>query len=129
MVKKNEGFTLIELTIIVLIIGILAGLAVPRFMNASTRSKQAEAQGILKQIYTLERTYFQEFGIYTNDISALEIEILPNARYAYSITTDALTFIATAYAAEPGLDSDPAPDTWIIDNRGEMKCISDDSKL
>lgn len=129
MLKTEKGFTLIELTIIALIISILAGLAIPRFMNCSTRSKQAEAQGILKQIYTMERAYFQEHGVYTNDISALEIEILPDGRYAYSITANTLTFIATAYAAEPGLDSDPAPDTWIIDDHGELKCISDDTKL
>jgi prepilin-type N-terminal cleavage/methylation domain-containing protein len=129
MLKTEKGFTLIELTIIVLIISILAMLALPRFINASTRSKQSEAQGILKQIYTLERAYFQEHGNYTDDFSVLEIEILPNTRYAYSIIINDLTFIATAYAAEPGLDSDPAPDTWTIDNRGELKCISDDTKL
>jgi type IV pilus assembly protein PilE len=129
MLRKEKGFTLIELTIIALIISILAMLAIPKFMSASSRTKQAEAQGILKQIYTLERAYFQEHGAYTDDISMLEIEISPDGRYTYSIATAELTFIATAYCANPGLDSDPAPDTWTIDDHGDLKCISDDTKL
>lgn len=46
--EKSTGFTLIELMIIVVIIGVLASLAIPRFMKATTRSKQTEAKMILK---------------------------------------------------------------------------------
>ncbi|MCK4273212.1 prepilin-type N-terminal cleavage/methylation domain-containing protein, partial [bacterium] len=40
---NRRGFTLIELMIVVVIIGILAALAIPRFMQATTKSKQSEA--------------------------------------------------------------------------------------
>jgi type II secretion system protein G len=61
---SRKGFTLIELMIVVVIIGILAALAIPRFMQATTKSKQTEAKQLLKQIYTMERAYRQENGTY-----------------------------------------------------------------
>jgi prepilin-type N-terminal cleavage/methylation domain-containing protein len=60
--RNRKGFTLIELMIVVVIIGILAAIAIPKFNQASARAKEKEADGILKQIYTLQNTYFAEHG-------------------------------------------------------------------
>jgi prepilin-type N-terminal cleavage/methylation domain-containing protein len=59
MKNGNKGFTILEIMIAVIIVGVLATLAIPRFMNSSIGAKQTEAQGILKQIYTLENGYFR----------------------------------------------------------------------
>jgi len=68
---KEGGFTLIELMIVVVIIGILASLAIPRFMSATTKQKQNEAKLILKQLYVNQRVYRQEnIGYWGNGISA-----------------------------------------------------------
>ena len=61
---NRKGFTLIELMIVVVIIGILAALAIPRFMATSGKAKKSEAKTILKQLYQLERAYFQEHDAY-----------------------------------------------------------------
>ena len=64
MRKGKKGFPLIELMIVVVIIGILAALAIPRFMRATTKSKQSEAKMILKQIYVMQHAYRQEYDSY-----------------------------------------------------------------
>ena len=60
----SKGFTLIELMIVVVIIGILAAMAIPRFMRTTTKTKQSEAKLILKQIYTMQRAYRQMYDTY-----------------------------------------------------------------
>lgn len=135
---SNKGFTLIELMIVVVIVGILAALAIPRFMRAATKSKQSEAREILKQVYTMERAYFVENETYClNGVTAsgaaplafasLAIEIMPPARYTYVITMAAPNqFTCTATA---NLDDDATVDTWIIDQSGVLQNTIDDSVI
>jgi len=61
---KRKGFTLIELMIVVVIIGLLAALAIPRFMRAAKKSKLAERKEVLKSIWTAGMSYYEEFGEY-----------------------------------------------------------------
>jgi len=126
MLRNNKGFTLIELSLAVLIVSILAAMGVPRFMNTTSAAKQTEAKGILKQIYTMEMTYFEEFNTYTDDITELDVEFMDNTRYDYSIELTGNTFTATAEASDPGIDDDPTPDIWTVDATGFIVCVSND---
>jgi len=101
---NRKGFTLIELMIVVVIIGILAALAIPRFMQTSGKAKKSEAKTVLKQLYQLERAYFQEHDAYVAgaNTAALVATNLgfdnpgADARYDYSVVVLGATFTATA---------------------------------
>ena len=136
LMTNRRGFTLIELMIVVVIIGILAALAMPRFMAANTRSKQSEAKQILKQIYNMQRAYRQEYNTYWgNGLSAsaaaplaftrIYVEVTGNARYTYSIVAAANTFTCTATSGI--LDDDAPLDVWTVDDEGNLVVTSDDA--
>ena len=69
--RRQSGFTLIELMIVVVIIGILAAMAIPRFKVSSHKSKEKEADVLLKQVYTLQQTYYAQTGSFAQDAAAL----------------------------------------------------------
>lgn len=61
--KAEEGFTLIELMIVVAIIGILAAVAIPAFMKYIKKSKTSEARQFVKKIYDGARSYYMDRGV------------------------------------------------------------------
>ena len=138
MQRGEKGFTLIELMIVVVIIGILAALAIPRFMRATTKSKQSEARQILKQVYSMQRAYRQEYNAYwvpagpasavpaqQGAFARIGVDIMPNARYTFTMVAAANTFTCTATSGI--LDDDPAVDVWTINEQGDLQVTTDDA--
>ena len=73
MKHRNGGFTLLELLIVVIIVGILAGVALPQFNRMTRRARLAEAQSMIGAILSAEMLYYQEnttFRAFADNASA-----------------------------------------------------------
>ncbi len=60
--KEEEGFTLVELIVVVMIIGILSSIAIPSFMNAGDKAKQNEVSMLLASYVKAAQAFFAEYG-------------------------------------------------------------------
>ena len=73
MIQNNrKGFTLIELLIVVVIIGILAAVAIPKFANTKEKAYVASMKSDLKNLVTVEESYFADKSTYgaNTDVNA-----------------------------------------------------------
>ncbi len=73
--KDIKGFTLLELLVVVLIIGILASIALPQYRKSVFKSRAARAMVTGKAINDAQKRYFLEHGEYTHEIDNLDIEV------------------------------------------------------
>ena len=77
--KKKSGFTLLELMIVIIIVGILASLAMPRFITATRKAKEAEARAVLGAIRSAQiRYYLENNEVFTGDINDLDLDLTPS---------------------------------------------------
>jgi type IV pilus assembly protein PilE len=130
--RGSYGFTLTELLVVIVIIGILAALTIPKFLNVTTSAKMTEAKVMLKQLYNLQRAYYLENDAYGSSLEMINFEQEKlktdggNARYKIAITkaTD-MEFLATATAVVD-FDKDGAYNVWSIDQEGTLKQVEAD---
>lgn len=78
--RSRGGFTLVELAVVVVIIGVLAAFGVPRFLQSVERSKASEAFAYLNAVRTGQERYHAREGTYASAVTELDIQV-PTPKY------------------------------------------------
>ena len=110
--KRFHGFSLMEVMIVVVIIGILAALAYPNLGKYLKRARQTEAKTNLSAIYTAQKIYFTLHQSYAEDINELDLSL---AQGLYTFTIQEASKNTFKAQAEGNIDDDDALDIWTID--------------
>ena len=71
MSRLRSGFTLIELLIVVVIIGILAAIAIPKFQNTKGKANFAAMRSDLRNLTTSQEAYFYDHSMYSTRLDSL----------------------------------------------------------
>ena len=87
--NKNQGFTLIEVMIVVAIIGILATVAIPAYTQYVERAKRAQAQQFIMDVANRQEQYLLDAREYTDDLATLNITVPDSVDDNYTVTVNA----------------------------------------
>lgn len=124
---QEDGFSLTELLVVIVVIGILIMLALPQFSSVVTKAKETEAKSMLKHLDALEQAYYYEKDTYTTDLAALGfgqeklVTAGGNARYKIEVTkANTFNYLATATAVVD-FDKDGILNVWTVNQDGEIK--------
>ena len=71
--RTRKGFTLVELAVVIVIIGVLAAFGVPRFLKSVERTKASEAFAYLAAVRSAQERYIAKEGTYADAVSKLDI--------------------------------------------------------
>ena len=77
--KKKAGFTIIEVLIAVLIIGVLAAVAIPGYQKSMEKSRAIEAIRALSDISKAQHDYYMANNTYTDNFNAMSIDVFREA--------------------------------------------------
>lgn len=124
---RVKAFTLSELLVVLVIIGILVLMALPVLMPLISRTRSIEAKQGLKHLFTLQRTFFYEFSKYSVDLEKIGFEQEKlvtdeegKANYLFEVVSaDSKTFHARATAVVD-FDSDGQFNVWEIDEKNNL---------
>ncbi|HPF62456.1 MAG: prepilin-type N-terminal cleavage/methylation domain-containing protein [Gemmatimonadetes bacterium] len=92
---NRKGFTLIELLIVVVIIGILAAIAIPKFAATKDKAKLASVKTDLRNMMTAQEAYFSDFSTYTGSLSSQLFQQSSGNTFTVSGTTQSFTATVT----------------------------------
>ena len=107
--KSEDGFTLVELIVVVMMIGILSSIAIPQFMTAADKAKQKEATGIVAALIKAATAYQTEYG----GLPSTALELSEYAKFQKCGHADAATTGGPVCKNATPVQLDNADDSFI----------------
>jgi type IV pilus assembly protein PilE len=134
MDKKVQAYTLSELLVVLIIIGILVLIALPNLMPLITKTKATEAKLQLEHVYTLEKGFFYVNSKYTTDLNEIDFIQEPlvsqsengKANYKIEVVSAGNTNYIAKATAVVDFDGDGTFNVWQIDQDKNLKEIVKD---
>ena len=112
----RRGFTLIEITIVLLLIGILAAMAVYTYRMMINKARMTQAKTVLDHLTKTEAVYFSEHEVYTDCVVLLDFDPVKYDYYQVSVILDNNAKNYTGTATGIGI---MAGDWWTITKDGQ----------
>ena len=130
--RETSGFSMTELLVVLVIIGVLVLLALPRLMPVVTKAKTTEAKLNLKQVLMLQKSYKFENDKYSSSLNEIgfEQEKLVSeggtARYKIEIAESDLNTFKAIATATVDFDNDGTFNVWEVTQDGQIKEVTPD---
>ncbi len=132
--KRIKAFTLTEVLIVLVIVGILVLLALPNLMPIITRAKSLEAKEQLTHVQSLEQAYFYEHSKYSKDLAEIGFvqEKLTTddkngrANYRIEVTEASNTNFTAKASAVVDFNGNGTFNVWQIDQDKNLKEVTPD---
>lgn len=124
--KKLKSFSLAEILIVLVVIGILIMLVIPNQSGVASKTKALEAKQELRMIHNLETAYFLQYSKYTSDLKQLNyvphisIEKGGNAYYSLEVVSASKTDYKAVATAVQDFNGDGKFNTWEISKDGKL---------
>jgi prepilin-type N-terminal cleavage/methylation domain-containing protein len=116
---RRAGFSLVELSIVVVILGVLATFAVPRYTRSVERSKAGEAFSFLRTLVSAQEAYNARGGRYSNAIGQLDAQMKTPKYFAVGrLTSSNWQTRWRLILTRSGADSGYGPYTVVFDETG-----------
>ena len=130
--KRLKAFTLSELMVVLVIIGILVLMALPKLMPLISRAKSAEAQVQLGFLHGLEQNYFYMYSSYTINLEEIGFEQSKlvteggTANYRIEVVQAGPNYFVARATAVVDFDRDGVFNVWEIDQDKKLKEVTRD---